>query len=132
MDVRDPWGRVEAAEGSNAWAIGPSRTTSGHAMLFIYPHWNILTAGLRWEVHVESGTGWRFSGFCILGNPIPRTGHNDRLGWTHTNLAGDFDDQWAVTFDHPTDSLSYRYDGGWRRFGDALPNASAMCPSASA
>lgn len=111
----DEPGRVEPAEGSNAWAIGPSRTTTGHAMLFMNPHWNFLTSGLRWEVHVESGEGWRFSGFCILGNPIPRTGQNGRLGWTHTNLAGDFDDQYTATFDHPDDSLMYRYDGGWRQ-----------------
>jgi acyl-homoserine lactone acylase PvdQ len=111
----DEFGRVEAAEGSNAWAIGPSRTTTGHAMLFMNPHWNFLTSGLRWEVHVESGEGWRFSGFCILGNPIPRTGQNGRLGWTHTNLAGDFDDLYAVTFDHPTDTLMYRWEGGWRK-----------------
>lgn len=115
VPMPDGFGRIEPAEGSNAWAIGPSRTTTGHAMLFMNPHWNFLTSGLRWEVQVESGEGWRFSGFCILGNPIPRTGQNGRLGWTHTNLAGDFDDQYSVTFDNPSDSLMYRYDGGWRK-----------------
>lgn len=105
----------EPPEGSNAWAIAPARTASGRAMLFVNPHWQYFIASQRWEVHVESGQGWRFSGFCILGNPIPRSGHNDRLGWTHTNLAADYDDVWSVTFDHPTDSLAYRFAGGWRR-----------------
>ena len=108
-------GLPEAIEGSNAWAIAPSKTTSGRAMLFANPHWSFFQDAQRWEVHLESGAGWRFSGFCILGNPIPRTGHNDRLGWTHTNSAVDGDDVWSVTFDHPTDSLAYRYGSGWRR-----------------
>jgi penicillin amidase len=102
-------------EGSNAWAVAPSRTANGHALLFQNPHVGFFGSGQRWEVQLETEAGWHFSGFAILGTPMPRAGHNRQLGWTHTNTAADDADAWIVTFDHATDSLAYRYAGDWRR-----------------
>jgi acyl-homoserine lactone acylase PvdQ len=103
---------------SNAWAVAPSRTRDGHALLFQNPHVGFFGGGQRWEVSVESAAGWHFSGFAILGTPIPRAGHNERLGWTHTNTAADGADTWIEHFDHPSDALAYRYGAEWRQ---ALP-----------
>jgi acyl-homoserine lactone acylase PvdQ len=102
-----------AAE-SNAWAVAPSRTRDGHALLFQNPHVGFFGAGQRWEVHLRSDAGWHVSGFAILGTPIPRAGHNEHLGWTHTNTAADVEDAYVVRFDHPTNPLAYRYAEGWR------------------
>jgi acyl-homoserine-lactone acylase len=100
---------------SNAWAVAPSRTASGHALLFQNPHVGFFGGGQRWEMHIRSGEGWHVSGFAILGTPMPRSGHNDHLGWTHTNTAADAADAWVERFDHESDPDSYRYGDGWRK-----------------
>src|ERR1051326_868031 len=46
-------------EGSNMWAVGPSRTTTGHAMLLINPHVSFLGGGQRYEAHLHSDRGDR-------------------------------------------------------------------------
>jgi acyl-homoserine lactone acylase PvdQ len=107
----------EAAEayGSNAWAVSPALTAAGHALLFQNPHVSFFGSGQRYELHLQSDEGWHFSGFAILGTPMPRAGHNEHLAWTHTNTAADGADAFELTFDHPTDPLSYRFGDGWRR-----------------
>jgi len=100
---------------SNAWAVAPSRTANGHALLFQNPHVGFFGGGQRWELHIRSGEGWHVSGFAILATPIPRSGHNDHLGWTHTNTAADAADAWIERFDHESDPDSYRYGDGWRQ-----------------
>ncbi|HSJ07754.1 MAG TPA: penicillin acylase family protein [Longimicrobiales bacterium] len=101
--------------GSNVWAIAPSRTAAGHALLFQNPHVGFFGSGQRYEMHVHSETGWHVRGFAILGTPVPRAGHNEALAWSHTNTGADHSDVYAVAFDHPDDPLLYRYDGEWRR-----------------
>jgi acyl-homoserine-lactone acylase len=99
---------------SNAWAVAPSRTANGHAMIFQNPHVGFFGGGQRWEVHVRSNEGWNVSGFAILSTPIPRSGHNEHLGWTHTNSAADASDAWLEHFDNDADGMAYRYGDGWR------------------
>jgi acyl-homoserine lactone acylase PvdQ len=118
----DPVPNEEPLEGgrglpieSNAWAIAPARTRDGHALLFQNPHVGFFGSGQRWEVHLRSASGWHVAGFAILGTPIIRSGHNEQLGWTHTNTAADPQDAFRVQFDHPADSLAYRRAGGWEQ-----------------
>jgi acyl-homoserine lactone acylase PvdQ len=85
--------------GSNAWAIAPSRTVDGHAMLFLNPHVGLFGGGLRYECHLESREGWKIAGFCILGQPIPHSGYNAHLGWTQTNSGADRADAFRITLD---------------------------------
>ncbi|MDQ6885957.1 MAG: penicillin acylase family protein [Gemmatimonadota bacterium] len=101
----------ERDEGSNMWALAPSRSASGHALLFINPHVGYFGGGQRYEMDLHSGEGWNFSGFAILGWPIPRTGHNAHLGWSHTNFYGDQRDVFVEKFDDPAHPLSYRRGG---------------------
>lgn len=102
-------------QGSNMWAVAPSRTAAGHALLFQNPHVSFFGSGQRYEVHISSASGWNVRGFAILGTPMPRSGHNERLAWSHTNTGADHADAYAVTFDHPTDPLLYRWGSEWRR-----------------
>ena len=80
-----PARREDPDEGSNMWAVAPSRTTTGHAMLLINPHVGFFGGGQRYEAHLHSGEGLDVSGFAILGTPYIRSGHNRYLGWSHTN-----------------------------------------------
>ena len=105
---------IEAAIGSNAWAIGPKRTASGNAMLFINPHQPWFGFGQMYEAHLRSGEGWNFTGATFFGSVLPGLGHNEHLGWGLTTNEPDIADVWRVTFDDPQNRLNYRYDGGYR------------------
>ncbi|HSJ23572.1 MAG TPA: penicillin acylase family protein [Longimicrobiales bacterium] len=108
-------GALAEPQGSNMWAIAGSRTESGHALLFQNPHVRFFGDGQRYEMHVHSDQGWHVRGFAVLGTPVPRSGHNEHLAWSHTNTGADHSDVYEVVFDHPSDPLMYRYDDGWRQ-----------------
>jgi acyl-homoserine lactone acylase PvdQ len=107
-------GEPDEAQGSNTWAVAPARTAAGHALLFQNPHVSFYGSGQRYEVHLQSDQGWHFSGFAILGTPMPRAGHNEHLGWSHTNSAADVGDAYEIAFD-AADSLAYRHGAETRR-----------------
>jgi len=96
-----------APDGSNAWAIGPSRTASGRAMLYINPH---IPLDEPYEMHLQSDEGLNISGFVAYGaNLLPAAGFNQHLGWTLTVNYVDIADTYAVKFDVPGDALAYRW-----------------------
>ncbi|MEP6731661.1 MAG: penicillin acylase family protein, partial [bacterium] len=71
-------------EGSNAWAFGPTRTKSGHAILLRNPHlqWN---AGY-YEGHITVPGKIDFYGDFRIGGPFGVIGGFNRdLGWSTTN-----------------------------------------------
>ena len=101
------------ANGSNAWAVGPSRTASGHAMLFSNTH---MRFNVPYEFHVTSDEGLNVSGitgYAMVG--LPFVGRNERIGWTVTVNYPDVVDIYRLAFDHPDDPLAYRYGDGYRR-----------------
>lgn len=104
----------DASLGSNGWVINPSRSASGHALLFINPHLPFFGPGQVYEGHVMSEEGWNFTGYTRLGFPLPYVGHNERLGWVSTDNAADLADLYAETFDDPARPLAYRYGAGYR------------------
>ncbi len=106
--------RIWTATGSNAWAIGPSRTKSGNAMLVVNPHQPWFGFGQLYEAHLHSGAGWNFSGATIFGNPVPSLGHNANLGWALTTNEPDIADLWRETFDDAQHPLRYKYGGEYR------------------
>jgi acyl-homoserine lactone acylase PvdQ len=99
--------------GSNGWVIGPSKSATGHAMLFINPHLPFFGPGQVYEGQVHSNaTGWNFTGYTRLGFPFPYVGHNESLGWVSTDNAADQADLYSETF---VDSTHYRYGTGVRQ-----------------
>jgi acyl-homoserine-lactone acylase len=113
--MRETLEEIKAATGSNAWAIGPSRTKSGKAMLFANPHQPWFGYGQFYEGHLKSGQGLNFSGSSFFGGPLPTMGHNEFLGWSHTVNEPDVGDVWMENFDDPKDKLSYKYGDGHRQ-----------------
>ena len=94
--------------GSNAFAIAPSRSTSGKAMLLGNPHLN--WSSLYWEAHVTVPGKINFFGSTLPGLPVLRAGFNENLGFVQTNNAPDMADVYALKLD-PQNSSNYIFDG---------------------
>ena len=113
------WARLAATApethpevGSNVWALGPSRTASGHAILVRNPHlsWD---AGY-YEAHVTVPGVLDFYGDFRLGGPFGIIGgFNARLGWATTNNYPDLDEIYAFAVD-PARPDHYVLDGASR------------------
>jgi acyl-homoserine-lactone acylase len=84
--------------GSNAWALAPERTTSGHAILLRNPHlaW---TAGY-YEAHVRVPGVLDFYGDFRIGGPFTVIGgFNEHLGFATTNNASRSHEIYALELD---------------------------------
>lgn len=97
--------------GSNGFALAPSRTASGRAMLLINPH---TTFYFRPEVHIASTTGLNAYGAVTWGQFFVYQGFNDRCGWMHTSNGGDVIDEYAETVRQQGDAYLYRYGAAER------------------
>ena len=83
--------------GSNGWAIGPRKSTTGNAILMGNPHlpWGnnqpIPGLGIYQFMQVNLVVGdpahpsLNASGVVTVGSPFLGIGYTDRIGWTHTN-----------------------------------------------
>jgi acyl-homoserine-lactone acylase len=100
--------------GSNGWVIGPSKSATGHAMLFTNPHLPFFGSGQVYEGHVHSDTGWNFTGYTRFGFPMPYVGHNENGGWVSTDNGADLTDVYMETFNDPARPLAYKYGNGYR------------------
>jgi len=105
---------LKAHTGSNGWVVGPSKSATGHAMLFVNPHLPFFGPGQVYEGHVHSDEGWNFTGYTRFGFPLPYVGHNENGGWVSTDNAADLTDVYLETFDDPARPLAYKYGNGYR------------------
>ncbi|WP_337170799.1 penicillin acylase family protein [Gemmatimonas aurantiaca] len=99
---------ADADVGSNAWALAPSRTSSGRAILLRNPHlaWN---AGY-WEAHVTVPGKLDFYGDFRIGSAFSVVGgFNAALGWATTNNAPDLEEVYQLELD-PALPDHYRFD----------------------
>ena len=106
---RPPAEPAYSEDGSNAWALAPSRTKSGRAILLRNPHlaW---TAGY-WEAHVTIPGKLDFYGDFRIGSAFSVIGgFNKDLGWATTNNNPDLDEVYALDVD-PAASDHYLFDG---------------------
>lgn len=72
------------AGGSNAWAVAPSRSSSGNAMLLANPHLPWEPGPLTYmEAHINA-PGMAIYGATQVGLPVMRFGFNNDLGFTNT------------------------------------------------
>jgi penicillin amidase len=70
--------------GSNAWAVGAARTSTGRALLANDPHLVRRIPGI-WHLVEISAPGEHVAGAAIAGVPGVILGHNERLAWGATN-----------------------------------------------
>jgi len=115
--------------GSNGWVVGPSRSATGHAMLFINPHLPFFGPGQVYEGHVHSDEGWNFTGYTRFGFPLPYVGHNENGGWVSTDNAADLTDVYLETFDDPARPLAYKYGKEYRLATEHLEEIKVKTPT---
>ncbi len=106
----------EAVLGSNNWAIGPSRSTSGHAILAGDPHLDFTLPSIWYEAHLVVPGHLDVYGVTIPGTPTITIGFNRDVAWTFTNTGSDVMDFYRETVDDDERPESYRLDGKWRPF----------------
>ncbi|MGB3167045.1 MAG: penicillin acylase family protein [Alteraurantiacibacter sp.] len=105
--------REEIGErGPNGWAVGPSRSASGNAMLLMNPHlpWDGVFTWFESHVMAEGDSNY---GVSLLGHPQANIMFNEHLGWTHTVNRLDNADMYRVEL---TPGGGYIFDGAERRF----------------
>ena len=97
--------------GSNAWAIAPSRSASGRALLLANPHlpWGDMFTWMEGQFVIP---GVNISGAALVGSPVLQIAFNDRLGWTHTVNTQDGADLYELT----VTGDGYAWDGATRAF----------------
>ncbi len=97
--------------GSNAFAIHPSRTSTGEAFLAINSH-QPLDGPVAWyEAHVMSDEGMNILGGLFPGGLCILHGVNENLGWAHTVNNMDKIDVYQLQMKEK--SLQYLFDGQW-------------------
>jgi penicillin amidase len=93
--------------GSNNWAVAPSRTANGRAILANDPHRAHAVPSLRYVAHLVAPD------LDVIGAGEPSLpgisiGHNDRIAFGLTIFALDQEDLYVYTLD-PRDDRRYRY-----------------------
>ena len=92
--------------GSNGFAIAPSNTRNGKALLLINPHTSFF---FRSELQVTSGEGLNSYGAATWGQFFIYQGFNERAGWMHTSSGVDVVDEFLETVSEKNGRLVYRY-----------------------
>jgi penicillin amidase len=97
--------------GSNNWAIGPSKTATGRPILANDPHRQYTVPALRYISHINA------PGYSAIGANEPfipgiATGHNDKIAFGYTIFAIDQEDLYVYET-NPASPNQYRYKGGW-------------------
>ncbi len=93
--------------GSNGFAIAPSKSASGKAMLYINPH---VTFYFRPEVQMSSDEGLSAYGAVTWGQFFVYQGFNAYCGWMHTSSGADVSDMYEEKVSLKNNKYYYTYD----------------------
>ncbi len=93
--------------GSNGFAIAPSKTESGNAILYINPH---VTFYFRPEVQVVSEEGLNVYGAVTWGQLFVYQGFNEHCGWMHTSSNVDVADMYKEKIVKKDNGIFYEYE----------------------
>lgn len=100
--------------GSNAWAFGPARTTTGNPILLRNPHigWRNDWYSTYYEAQITVPGVINFYGDFRVGFPFYfNGGFNESLGWATTNNGPDLEEVYALRLD-PSRPDHVLFDGG--------------------
>ncbi|MGQ0650204.1 MAG: penicillin acylase family protein [Gemmatimonadaceae bacterium] len=99
---------------SNNWAVAPSRSRSGHALLAGDPHLELTLPSIWYEVHLVIPGRLDVYGVTIPGSPGVVIGFNRDLAWSFTNTGGDVLDYYRETVNDNHRPTKYLLDNAWK------------------
>jgi penicillin G amidase len=97
--------------GSNNWAIGGSKSTTGFPILANDPHLQLNLPSIWYQAHLNA-PGINVTGVTLPGTPNVIIGFNDDIAWGITNVGADVLDWYQVSFKDSNRS-EYLYNGQW-------------------
>lgn len=97
-----------SSKGSNGFAIGPPRSATKNALLYINPH---VSFYFRTEVHLASEEGLNAYGAATWGQFFVFQGFNESCGWMHTSTMADASDLYEEKITKKGEEYFYEYDG---------------------
>jgi acyl-homoserine-lactone acylase len=103
--------------GSNGFAIAPSNSASGNALLLINPHTSFY---FRSELQMTSDEGLNAYGAVTWGQFFVYQGFNETAGWMHTSTGADNIDEFYYDVSVRDDGVYYPYDGEERRLREKI------------
>lgn len=106
-----PFTEMPEPKGSNGFAIAPSKTENGHALLLINPHTSFY---FRSEVQMVSDEGLNAYGAVTWGQFFVYQGFNQNCGWMHTSTFADAVDEFLETVSAKGDKFFYKHDKKWK------------------
>ena len=107
VDARKTVQRAASAmEGSNNWAIAPSQTATGRAIMASDPHRAHAAPSLRYMVHLQA-PGLNLIGAGEPSSPGIMAGHNGTAAFSLTIFCADQED--VMVYEQSDDGFSYRH-----------------------
>jgi penicillin amidase len=103
--------KQERAFASNNWAVAPSRSASGLALLAGDPHLELTLPSIWFEVHLVVSGRMDVGGVTIPGLPGVTIGYTRAFAWSFTNTGADVMDFWREAVDNVDRPTSYELDG---------------------
>ncbi|MEM7233655.1 MAG: penicillin acylase family protein [Planctomycetota bacterium] len=97
--------------GSNQFAVSPSRSESGAALLSMDPHLRFSGFQRWYEAHLVCGD-LNVAGACFLGSPWIGMGHTENVAWSMTVNAPDLGDVFELELSEDRDT--YKSPDGWK------------------
>jgi penicillin G amidase len=113
-DAGDPPG--EFGLGSNHWAVSPSKSSTGHAMLANDPHLSLQMPSLWYEIQLVTPS-YLVYGASLAGVPVVLIGRNEHIAWGLTNVGIGVSD-FYVEKTNPTNPNEYWFQGSWRKMSE--------------
>jgi acyl-homoserine lactone acylase PvdQ len=107
--AREKIEREPEPKGSNGFAIAPSNSASGNALLLINPHTSFY---FRSEVQLVSEEGLNAYGAVTWGQFFIYQGFNEHCGWIHTTSKADVVDEYKETIVKKDGKIFYKYGDG--------------------
>lgn len=104
---KEPLPYEKEQQGSNGFAVGPSKTLSKKSILYINPHTSFY---YRTEAHMVSEEGLNAYGGVTWGTFFIFQGFNEACGWMHTSGQADVADLYKEKIEQKGKELFYVYD----------------------
>jgi len=99
--------------GSNNWAVAPTKSVTGNAMLASDPHLGLNLPSIWFAMQLSTPE------HSVYGATLPGTigviiGFNEDISWGVTNATRDVKDWYKIEFKDEK-KLAYKYDGKWKK-----------------